>query len=262
MRFALASLVFLPAALQKIGKTKLAIKGLLTGAVISIGYIGQGIGLETSTADKAAFLCTLQIVWVALVQGVISKNFKLQTWVSVALALVGTALLEFHGSIKPVIGDAWLLLQPLGFGSGYIFLENVVQENPDDSTAITGFKLLGVAICMVIWMFYDGNTMADIMPIADSPLAMAGFGYCAFITTAGAIYAQSLAFKRVSAADASIIIASEPVWAAIIGFIILGETLTRSDLFGGFLIILAGLSYELNLLEKLGKSLPEKDGKI
>ena len=75
---------------------------------------------------------------------------------------------------------------------------------------------------------------------------MKGVLYCAVVTTALTIWLQSVAFKRVSANDASIIIATEPVWAALVGFICLGERMSEMDMGGALLISASGLGNELN----------------
>lgn len=250
VRFTFGSLFLAPFALKRIENKEMALQSMGIGTIISLGYLGQGIGIELSTADKAAFLCAMQVVWVALVNGFRYKEFKLQTWVSVLLAIVGTGFIELLGYSAPNIGDAWLLLQPIGFGTGYLALEQVIKKHPEDALAITGFKLISVAFWMNLWAFSTGHDWHDVAPILDSPTALACLFYTGAITTAGCIWAQSVSFKRVSAADASVIISTEPVWAIAVGFVLLGEKLTQFDLFGGFLIILAGLSYEFNLVDK------------
>lgn len=255
LRFSFAGLFFLPSALSRIKNLELAVSAFFVGVFISIGYVGQGIGLETSTSDKAAFICTLQVVWVALISSVKNKEFKLQTWVSVALALVGTFTIEICGSVQPNWGDAWLMLQPLGFGTGYLLLENVINKFPEEAEAITGFKLSGIAACMVGWAASNGHSPEDVAPILDSPIAMGGLAYTGAITTALAIWLQSLAFKQVSAQEASIIIASEPAWAVLVSFLLLGDTLTNNEIAGGLLIIVAGLSYEFDLTDRIRRSM-------
>jgi len=48
---------------------------------------------------------------------------------------------------------------------------------------------------------------------------------------------ESAAFKRVPATDASVILTTEPLFAAFIGAITLGETFGSSDYIGATLII-------------------------
>merc|ERR1711965_201852 len=85
----------------------------------------------------------------------------------------------------------------------------------------------------------------------ESNNAMLSLGYISIITTALAIGIQSYAFKQVSATDSSIILATEPVWAAGAATMLLGERLGVVELAGGCLIIFACIINELNLVNKV-----------
>lgn len=146
IRFAIAGILFLPTAISSIKMKDMILEASFIGFVLFIGYFGQAMGLQESTAGKGAFICTLQIVFVALVSGWQKQDFKPSVWVSVSLALAGTALLELQGSQAPVMGDLWLMLQPLSFGGGYILLERLIGKYPDEARAITSWKLLSIAV--------------------------------------------------------------------------------------------------------------------
>lgn len=77
----------------------------------------------------------------------------------------------------------------------------------------------------------------DFTPILESPLALGGIAYTGLITTALALWVESIAFKRVPATDASIILTTEPLFAALAGALTLGETFGASDYVGASLII-------------------------
>jgi drug/metabolite transporter (DMT)-like permease len=166
------------------------------------------------------------------------------------LAVAGTAFLELQGSSPPIMNDAWFLLQPLGFGTGYILLERVLKRYPDEKyvNAMTGLKMGSMALATAAWASSAGHTLADLQPVLDSPTAMAAMTYLSVFTTAAAVAVQSYAFKRVSAADTAIIFVTEPVWAAGIALFFLGETLGPAEWLGGLLIIGACLVNELNLV--------------
>ena len=56
VRMTIGAAVLAPAALKRISNTEMAWQSVGVGFVISLGYVGQGIGLETSTSDKGASL--------------------------------------------------------------------------------------------------------------------------------------------------------------------------------------------------------------
>jgi drug/metabolite transporter (DMT)-like permease len=260
LRFGLAGVVMIP---QTIGKwTGPNVKnGLILSCFKMMGYVGQTMGLLTSTADKSAFICSMNVVWVALVTGVMTKGIKLNTWVSVILAVIGVGIFELDGATGPVIGDAWLALQPIGFGTTYIVLEkllsveNAEKENVQkaDAGALTAFALIGLAGMCCVWAALEGHTIEDLGPVMHNQFVLGSLLYTGLVTTAGAIFLQSLAFKRVPATDVSIILTSEPIFAAALAAVMLGETVHSSDIMGGFLIISACLNNELKLTEKAAK---------
>ena len=252
MRFSLGGLVFVPfmqslPKLDKESRDEILFWSALTGAVLFLGYYGQARGLIESTAGKGAFICTLQVVLVALYKGWESKSFQITTWIAVFLAVFGTGLLELQGSQPPVVGDLWLLLQPLGFGSGYLTLEKVIRKYPDEAKAITAVKLFTIGVMCSLWAISEGHNLAEVEDVLTNPVASKILTYTGLVTTAGAILLQSVAFKRVSAQDASIIIASEPVWAALVAYFAMGETMNLVDMSGAALILMASVFKELDM---------------
>jgi EamA-like transporter family len=132
IRFSLASLVMLPRTFNSIKNVELIGSSMAVGLSVFFGYFGQSIGLMTTTANKSSFICSLNVVWVALIAGLIKKDFKVQSLISAFLAVVGVAVLELDGNSPPVIGDLWSICQPVGFGTGYLLLEGVVAKFPDN----------------------------------------------------------------------------------------------------------------------------------
>ena len=177
IRFSLAGLVMLPRALNNLKNTELIISSMTIGLSVFFGYFGQAVGLMTTTANKSAFICSLNVVCVALLSSLIKKEFKIQTWISSFLAVLGVAVLESDATSPPVIGDIWSLCQPVGFGFGYVFLEYLVAKFPDNPGAITSFKILSIAIASIVWAAAAGHTFADLQPILESNIAIGGLLY-------------------------------------------------------------------------------------
>lgn len=254
IRFSICGIIFSPAIFRAIQNQDLLIRGLLVGCTVFIGYIGQAGGLESASAGYAAFICSLATVWVAFLEGILSGVFRRQTWFSVFFAVLGTAFLELQGGEIPDMNleSLFLLMMPIGFGTGYVALSNLIKRYPDDVEAVTGLKLGTSGLLCSLWAASNGHHISEIPEIFANPIAGPGLIYTSVFTTAFAVWIQSKAFKRVSASDASIILSSEPVWAGAFAYYLLGEQLSSADIAGAVLIIFAGLSNELRLLERLG----------
>lgn len=193
-----------------------------------------------------------------------TKEFKLQTWLSVFLAVGGTALLDLNGA-DAVAQNAnlWLALMPLGFGTGVVLLSSTIKKFPGDADQITALKLTSAAICCNLWAASNGHSIQQVPMILQDEAAVKGILYTSLFTTAFAVWIQSRAFKRVSATDATIIFSSEPVWAATFAYFSLGEQLSQSEILGAILIISAGLSNEFNVADRImAKFAPSTDKEV
>lgn len=178
----------------------------------------------------------------------VETKFDLKRLFPAALAVVGVAIVELHGaSGAPTIGDALSFAQPIGFGMGYLQLEGLMSKNPEAALPVSALKLLVVALAS--FGMFELSPLAthgisefefripDFTPILSSPLALGGILYTGLVTTAFALWIESVAFAKVPATDASIILTTEPLIAAGLGAVALGETFGVSDYVGASLII-------------------------
>lgn len=262
VRFGIAALVLLPTYYNALGNIPLVKDSFIIGAWVMVGYVGQSLGLKLgSSADKSAFISSLVVVWVAIAPYLINairtalkssdvRPVKTPIWSTVILAVTGIAILELEGSSPPVWGDALSLLQPVGFGTSYLLIEKMMKNegyaaNLEAPRQATGLRVLAIALLSLLWAIFAGSLRAEnMLEITQSPEVSAGLLYLGCITTAGGLWLQSLAFRRVSASDASMILSSEPVWAALFASALLHEGISLSDCIGGGFIISACLANE------------------
>ena len=175
------------------------------------------------------------------------SSFDTKRLAPAALAVLGVAIVELQGAAgAPTIGDLLSVAQPIGFGMGYLQLEELMSRRPDMALPVSAIKLLVVALaslCMFeltpLWAD-DGMWVPQIpnfSAILSSPVALGGILYTGLVTTALALWVESIAFAKVPATDASIILTTEPLFAALFGAISLGETFGMSDYVGASLIV-------------------------
>ena len=257
LRFALASGVTFPWLISGLKTHREAIfGGLEIGVWIALGYFGQSIGLLTTTAGKSCFICSLHVVWVALVSGVLAGwKFESRVVLCSLVAVAGVGFLELAGASPPVIGDLWSVAQPLAFGTGYIRLSQLMRKYPDAAVPVSAAKLLVCALASFVWIgwqaFDTSGNIFDIAPllhldaILASPVALGSLLWCGLIATAGALALESEAFRYVPATDAALIMSTEPLMAAGLAYFLLQEGFGVTDACGGALIIGACVMNEL-----------------
>lgn len=244
LRFATAALSTLPWLISSSSK-EAALAGAKVGALYAIGYGAQAAALAHGfPAANAAFVCSLQCVAVAL----ISKGSPPpKTIMGLMLAISGVACLELLGANGGDFDPAGLALalgQPLAFGASYVELEKATRNHPDDALAMTALQclaILGAGVGALAAMEGADGALADVVTTwqhLDAPLA-ASVAWTGVVSTSFTIWLCTQAFRRLSSVDASLILTSEPLWAAVVAAALLGERFSAGDALGGLLILLA-----------------------
>jgi len=262
-RFSVAALALLPGSINAVRRGAIdketAWGAAKCGSWVAFGYLGQTLGLLSTTASKSCVICSMHCVFVAIVAeymrnqkaldaGVVDTSFDTKRLLPAAVAVAGVAIIELQGAAgAPTVGDALSFAQPIGFGLGYLLLEDLMRQRPQAALPVSAIKLCVVATASFLFFelspfILHGESVfppriPDFAPILNSPSALGGVLYTGLITTALALWVESIAFKRVPATDASIILTTEPLFAAAAGAVTLGETFVTSDYVGASLII-------------------------
>ncbi|KAL7432925.1 hypothetical protein ACHAXM_010186 [Skeletonema potamos] len=280
-RFSLAALSLLPGTINAVRKGNISwetAKGaVVCGSWVAFGYIGQSIGLMTTTPSRSCVICSLNCIFVAIIaefmrvnaakgRGFTTTQFELAKLVPALIAVAGVAIIELKGAAgDPTIGDLISFAQPIGFGMGYLQLEELMHKEPSAALPVSAIKLGVVATAALAFfelsphaaldvaanmdadvlvegakqsmMMAGGLKIPDFTPILQSPLALGAIFYTGLITTSLALWVESIAFQRVPATDASIILTTEPLFAAAISAVLVGETFGASDAVGAAFIV-------------------------
>eukprot|EP00929_Paragymnodinium_shiwhaense_P029889 TRINITY_DN17042_c0_g1_i1.p1 TRINITY_DN17042_c0_g1~~TRINITY_DN17042_c0_g1_i1.p1 ORF type:complete len:429 (+),score=90.50 TRINITY_DN17042_c0_g1_i1:73-1359(+) len=243
-RFTLAALALLPFA-WRVSSRQVFWRAFECGFWVALGYIGQAIGLITTTAAKSCFICSLNAVFVALVVGVMSRKFDLTALIAALLAASGVGFLELSGSHSVVIGDLISLAQPIGFGMGYIRIAETMKKHPEDALPLVSIELGVVAIASFMYYFAANGGLPPLAPILASAVAMKGILWAGLISTAAVCAIETFVFCRLDAPTASVIFTTEPLWATLFAWYLIGEKFSRIDAIGGALVVAACLLKEL-----------------
>lgn len=262
VRFTLSSLVLVPLAFHEQRKARATFAtyaaGIGVGLCITGGYIAQSVSLVSTTASKSAFLCSLAVVVVPVLERILHK-FKLRpplkkdtpfiTWGTPALAVAGVALLELSGVTSPTIGDAYALLQAFFFAGGFIGNASATTKHPDLIVTLSVVQLGTVALSSILWAFFHACTDAgsfaltipDFSTAFSTPANTTAVIYAGVVTTALTVWLQNSVWKSVSVAEVAILLSTEPFWAAAFSAVTLGERFGLQTITGGMLILAACL---------------------
>ena len=209
------------------------IAGALIGLVIAIGYGTQTVGLQTISSSESAFLTALYVPLVPiLLWGIFRQKPSIMTWLGVVLAFIGLVFLtgngfkQIHlnyGQILTLLGSIAIALEIIliGYFAGKVNVRRV-----------TVIQLAFASLFCFILTPFLGETQ---LPNFQWQLiaVLCGLG----IASACIQLVMNWAQQSVDSAQAAIIYAGEPVWAALFGRIA-GERLPIIALFGGLLVVL------------------------
>ena len=239
------------------------VAGVQVGALCAFGYATQAASLALGTCPgTAAFICSLQSVVVALTSAWLAqrdgsdKGVAPQTWAAVALSVAGVGCLELPSASGSLcLGDVLALGQPIGFGLSYVVLEDAMARFPDDELPLAALQCAVVAMAAVAtaaagahaapWDLPWDHMLPAALPAVgpDAAATAAAWGvplaiaYTGVISTALTIWLTAKVFKRLPSTDASIILASEPLWATAFAAALLHEPFGAMSCAGGALIL-------------------------
>mmetsp|Transcript_19315 Transcript_19315/g.50296 ORF Transcript_19315/g.50296 Transcript_19315/m.50296 type:complete len:418 (-) Transcript_19315:23-1276(-) len=252
-RFGASALALSPLLPRASSKGAL-LAGAECGLWIAAGYVVQCLALQGTTAAKGALLAALQVVVVPAVVVLFpalrpkaGKQPTMKDWVCAGAALAGVALLELQGLTAPVASDAVAALQPVFFGISYLRIAEAGRRYPsdDDALAMAAAQVVAVAAVASVWLLgaEGAEGFGHVLALSDQPQTLAVLAWTALASTALTILLQTYALARVPAATASLVVSSEPLWAALLAAVLLGETnYGAADVAGGALILGASLA--------------------
>jgi drug/metabolite transporter (DMT)-like permease len=209
------------------------------------------VGLETTTASKSAFLCSLAVVIVPLIDRAMGKKLTAKQIVGAAMAVLGVAFLELGGGPIESLssGDIASLLQPFAFGMGFWKMEQLLRAHPEEASRSTAAQLLAI-FCASAAYCVGGHTVPDMDQVVkwlSDPMILGALVWTGVVTTALTVYMETLALKTLSAADTTLILSTEPLWGAAFAAVIMGEQFGNAAVAGGALIVMGCLVSNLGM---------------
>ncbi|HYC62624.1 MAG TPA: DMT family transporter [Thermoanaerobaculia bacterium] len=231
-RFTLAGVILLIAARRHLTRA-LLLPGLVLGMFVFTGYLAQTHGLRFISAPRSAFLTGLYVVMVPFFQWRTTGAPRIHVWIASVLAVVGTSILIGAGfDAPPTFGDLLTLACAVIFAMHVVY--SARWSTSESSAALAGVQVTFVGLAAAPLTFFTPPTPWDASLVAIILIT-------AIITTAIAFAALMWAQAHVSATEAAVILAFEPVAAAFTAIAFEGEPLTPSFLTGAVLILAAML---------------------
>ena len=241
IRFLLGSLCLLPLVLRRSAtppversrQIPLARAGLLAGIVLFLAATLQQVGLQYTTAAKAGFITGLYVVLVPIIGMAFRQRTNTGTWVGAAAASAGLYLLSVNEALRIEPGDLLELIGALFWAVHVLLLSWLSPRTSPVRLALVQFLVCGVLSLvtgLVLEPFSLEAVRAAAVPILYGGVCSVGAGYTL----------QVVVQRRAHPAHAAILLSLESPFAALGGWLLLGELLSGRALVGCGLM-LAGM---------------------
>jgi drug/metabolite transporter (DMT)-like permease len=260
-RFFLASLALSPYIFQI--RKELVGYALLAGCFTGMGYVAQSLALVDTSPATVSFLGAVIVIWCPFLEWLVDKkpmgiHDRPQTWMAVVLCMLGVGILELCGGGAELsshagvgMGDALGLLQALGFGTGLFMSDKMMQKHSDQALPVTAVLVATTAFISMLWVMADGwmwntpnwesMTLPNLLFDPSMREVAAAVVWTGLISTSLNFFLEVFSLQKVSSGEASVILATEPLWASAFAAVILGESFGWNDYVGGVLIVSACL---------------------
>ena len=211
---------------------------LVLGLVLTLGINLQQIGLMFTTVTNSGFITGLYVILVPVFGLFIGMRTHKGTWAGAVMALVGMVLLSVTAEFTVARGD-WLQLVGACFWAVHVLLVGALASRYDPIlVSFIQFLVCAVASLMLAVALEPINFAA----IAQ---ALPAILYGGILAVGVAFTLQVVAQKDAITSHAAIILSLEAVFAALAGWLILGETLTPRGLLGCALMLAGMLTAQL-----------------
>ncbi|HWQ46054.1 MAG TPA: DMT family transporter [Longilinea sp.] len=212
---------------------------LLSGSILAAGSAMQQAGLATTTAANAGFITGTYVVFVPLLLFTFwRQRSQWVIWMAALVTIVGIFLLSGAGALEIHSGDALELAGAVIWGFHVIIIGMAVQK-VDVVVFSAGQFLVAGMLNLIPGLLFE-STLVPGFTHAWLPVLYAGL-----ISTAIGFTLQAVGQRNTPPADSAIILSMEAVFAALFGWILLGEELTLIQIIGCVLIFASILAVQL-----------------
>lgn len=212
--------------------------GVICGLALFAASSLQQIGLVYTDAGKAGFLTAMYIVFVPFLGLFVGHRPGRNALLSLIPAIVGLYLLSCTSVSGINKGDVLLLLCAVAFSVQILLIDRHCAGL--DGLKLNCIQALVVAVLSVPSALLTETVDASLIASCWLPL-----GYAGVLSMGVAYTLQIVGQKRVAPSAAALLMSLESVFAALFGWLLLHETMTRAEELGCVLVFAAVIISQL-----------------
>ncbi|MCY7288963.1 MAG: DMT family transporter, partial [Cryobacterium sp.] len=214
--------------------------GVILGILLAAVFVFETFGIAHTSATNAGLIISLTIVITPILDSVASgRRLPGRFFLAAMIAVIGVALLAGNGALRPpTLGDLLILLAAIVRAVHVTSMHKLTADRPMDSLHLTTVQLATCAALFTATSLFYGDSIPHFLSQLDPGRGML-FLYLVLACTVFAFLVQTWAVRRTSPSRVSLLLGTEPIWAAIIGIAIAHDNVTLVG-YCGIALILAG----------------------
>lgn len=217
--------------------------GFVLGLLLAGIFLLETFGIAHTSATNAGLIISLTIVFTPLLDAAVSKRrLAYRFLLASGVAVVGVSLLASNGALQPpALGDVLVLGAAIIRAVHVTSMHKLTAGRQLDSMRLTTVQMSTCAVVFSVITLFHGQSVPRYLSRFDLGSA-ALFVYLVLVCTVFAFLVQTWAVRQTSPARVSLLLGTEPVWAAVVGIMIAGDAIGLAGAVG-IILILVGTAW-------------------
>ncbi|WP_405977870.1 DMT family transporter [Streptomyces sp. NBC_00158] len=215
--------------------------GLVLGGI----FLLETYGVVHTSATNAGLIISLTMIFTPLAESAVRRRKPSAAFLgAAAVSVAGVVLLtQGAGFTVPGLGDLLILGAALARTLHVLLMARIKAVQDADSLSLTTVQLGAAVLVFALLAAVPGTGDGPWAAAAGfGPAEWAGLAFLSVFCTLFAFFVQMWAVRRTSPSRVSLLLGTEPLWAAAAGIAIGGEHLGAAGLAGAALV-LAGTAW-------------------
>lgn len=236
---AVALALILAVMRKRLNRTEAVVGGIL-GLLLSTVFTFETFGIAATSATNAGLIISLTIVMTPVLETVVGKR-KLSGlfYLAALMAVAGVYFLATGGAAASFgFGDLLILLAAVARAVHVTGMHRLSAGRSIDSLNLTFIQMATCGLVFLAMSSLWGTPVATYAGSMDWSAALQ-MAYLVVVCTVFPFFIQMWAVRKTSPTRVSLLLGTEPVWAAVIGVTLAGDVLGPQGILG-VVLVLAG----------------------
>jgi drug/metabolite transporter (DMT)-like permease len=225
--------------------------GAVMGVFLTGGYVFQTLGMEKTTASNAGFITGLFVVLTPVLAAVVLRE-RLPTvvWAAAGAAALGLWLLSGAGTEFNARGDGLVLICSVALAAHILATSSAVKKHDVGALLAIQLGVVGLVTLAI-------GAMAGDLEAPHGATVWSALLVTSLIASALGFFVQTFAQQHAPPARTALILAAEPAFAGLFGWLLNDERLSAAGWLGAVLIMTAIVAVEIIPRFRPPRPLPE-----